>query len=97
MALVVKSKRGDELRDLLVVDAVAVALPGADIVVIVEDEEGLGAVDLGFGLFEVGAEGCGVELVVIAMEAEEHVHRELQLVGSRSPPYHLSSSAVLGR
>ena len=49
---------GDELGDLLgLVDAVAEAVPGADVVVVVEDEEGwLRAVDLGLDLGEELAE-----------------------------------------
>ena len=70
-----------------VVDAVAEAIEATDVVVVVEDEEGLRAVEVDLGFGDVLAEVSDVEggvgaagAVAFGVEADEHVHGELQLV-----------------
>ncbi len=82
---------GDLFGDGEVVGAVAEAVPGAGVVVVIEDEDGLGAVEVEFGFGDVFAEVSDVEggvgaagAVAFAMEADEHVHGELQLVLCRA-------------
>ncbi len=78
----------EQLVDLVVVDAVAVAIDGADIVVIVEDDERLGAMNLCLDLFDVLAEVSRAQLGVIAVEANQHIHGELQfIVGGAAVPF----------
>ncbi len=78
---------GEDLVDLVVVDTVTVAIDGADVVVVVEDDEWLRTVDLGLDFFDVLAERCCIQLVVITVETDQHVHRKLQFVvcGSTVP------------
>ena len=75
-----KENRGEDAGDLLVMNAVSVTLPGTDVVVVVEDEERLRAIDLGLGFVDEFAETRGIKLVMVAVESDEHVHGELQLV-----------------
>jgi hypothetical protein len=66
------------------VNSIDVAIDGADVVVVVEDDQRLGAVDLRLDLFDVLAEASSVERGVITVEANEHIHGKLQFVVRRA-------------
>ena len=63
--------------------AVAITIPTADVVVVIEDEEGLAAIDIMLGLVNAAAEERSIHLVE---EAHLHVHGQLQFVVVRAVP-----------
>ena len=77
-----EEQRRDDARDAIVVTAVTEAVPAADVVVIVEHQQRLRAVQLGFRFHETLTEKRGIELVA---ESHQRIHRQLQLVALRAP------------